>query len=100
MPFKVSFEALPDSVGTPVSFERGIQGLTEAVGEVQTRTAGLVGYAGEWHSHPARVAPAMSPDDLPQIVHVTLQLCMDGDPCVMLIVGDLDCPSISARVGH
>ena len=31
---------------------RGIDGLADAVKEASRRTAGVVGYLGEWHSHP------------------------------------------------
>jgi len=84
-------DALPppvDSVGTPVSFERGTQGLAEVVNEASRRTAAIVGYVGEWHSHPPRVSTNMSTDDVKQLLHLTVHLASDGDPAVMLIVGD------------
>lgn len=83
--------ALPppaDSVGTTVSFERGTQGLVDAVTEASRRTAGIVGYLGEWHSHPPRASTDMSQDDVKQLLHLTVHLATDGDPAVMLIVGE------------
>jgi integrative and conjugative element protein (TIGR02256 family) len=84
-------DALPppvDSVGTPVSFERGTQGLADVVNEASRRTAAIVGYVGEWHSHPPRASTNMSPEDVKQLLHLTVHLATDGDPAVMLIVGD------------
>lgn len=80
-----------DSIGTAASFERGTRGVPEAVREASRRTAGIVGYVGEWHSHPPRSSTNMSGDDLRQILHLTMHLGTDGDPCVMLIVGDAEC---------
>ena len=77
-----------DSVGTPTSFERGTQGLAQVVIEANRRTAGIVVYVGEWHSHPPRAPTDMSGDDVRQLLHLTVHLGTDGDPAVMLIVGD------------
>jgi integrative and conjugative element protein (TIGR02256 family) len=79
-----------DSVGTPKSFARGTEGLAEAVEEAGRRTAGIVGYVGEWHSHPPRISTDMSPDDVSQLLHLTVHLGSDGDPAVMLIVGNAE----------
>lgn len=89
-----------DSVGTPVSFTRGTQGLTEAVKEASRRTAGIVGYVGEWHSHPPRVSTDMSPDDMNQLLHLTVHLGSDGDPAVMLIVGEAEWSVMVGKVRH
>lgn len=89
-----------DSVGTPLSFMRGTQGLAEAVEEAGRRTAGIVGYVGEWHSHPPRISTDMSPDDVSQLLHLTVHLGSDGDPAVMLIVGDAEWSVIVGEVRH
>jgi len=41
-----------DSKKRPYAFERGIKDLPEEVKRIQDRTGGLLGYAGEWHTHP------------------------------------------------
>ncbi|HWB27615.1 MAG TPA: Mov34/MPN/PAD-1 family protein [Chitinophagaceae bacterium] len=41
-----------DSKGTATYFIRGIHGLPAAVNKVRSETGDMVGYIGEWHSHP------------------------------------------------
>lgn len=40
------------SLGTPVAFTRGITGLPELVNEIKYNTGEVIGYIGEWHTHP------------------------------------------------
>jgi len=80
----------PDSQSSPASFERGVAGLAEAVAEASRRTAGIVGYIGEWHSHPPGHSASPSRDDLVQLVHLALGMADDGLPAVQLIVGEQD----------
>lgn len=82
--------APPDSKSTPSSFERGIEGLKEAVDEAARRTAGIVGYVGEWHSHPRGHSASPSRDDWIQLIHLALGMGDDGLPGVQLIVGEND----------
>ena len=80
--------APPDSKATAGSFERGIEGLKEAVDEASRRTAGIVGYVGEWHSHPQGHSASPSRDDWIQLIHLALGMSEDGLPGVQLIVGE------------
>jgi integrative and conjugative element protein (TIGR02256 family) len=80
--------APPDSKATQESFERGVEGLAEAVRAASARTAGVVGYIGEWHSHPRGHSASPSPDDLWQLIHLALGMADDGLPAVQLIVGE------------
>jgi len=82
--------APPDSNSSPGSFERGIAGLVEAVQEASRRTAGIVDYIGEWHSHPPGHSATPSSDDIIQLVHLALGMADDGLPAVQLIVGEQD----------
>lgn len=41
-----------DSHGSPVAFTRGIRGLPELVNEIKFNTGEIIGYIGEWHTHP------------------------------------------------
>ena len=94
--------ALPapaDSTSTTGSFERGVDGLKEAVGEASRRTAGVVGYVGEWHSHPRGHSAAPSSDDVYQLIHLALGMDADGLPGVQLIVGENDIRVLSGAVG-
>ena len=82
--------APPDSTGTPESFKRGVIGLAPMVDEVLRRTGGVVGYIGEWHSHPDGSLTAPSADDLLQMLYLAQTLDQDGLPAVMMIAGEGD----------
>lgn len=80
----------PDSKAGTNFFERGTEGLADAVNEASARTAGMVRYIGEWHSHPPGHSASPSRDDLIQLVHLALGMADDGLPAVQLIVSDED----------
>ncbi len=82
--------APPDSKASSTSFERGVDGLAEAVKDAAERTAGTVRYIGEWHSHPPGHPASPSRDDLVQLIHLALGMADDGLPAVQLIVGEED----------
>lgn len=93
-----SLPAPPDSKSSPGSFERGIAGPADAVNEASRRTAGIVGYIGEWHSHPPGHSASPSQDDLVQLVHLALGMADDGLPGVQLIVGENDLQALQGTV--
>lgn len=80
----------PDSHHSTVHFERGVEGLLESYSEVQRRTGNVVGYLGEWHSHPPGHNARQSPDDLLQLFKLALGMADDGLPVIQLIVGERD----------
>ena len=80
----------PDSHHSEGHFIRGVAGLSEQHSEIQNRTANVVGYVGEWHSHPPGHSSRQSPDDLVQVMKLTLGMAEDGLPFVQLIVGEHD----------
>jgi integrative and conjugative element protein (TIGR02256 family) len=86
-----------DSVSDVDSFVRGTNGLAEAVSEANRRTAGVVGYVGEWHSHPPGVQATPSTDDLMQIAALATRMADDGLPVVSLIVGEDDIRLMQGR---
>lgn len=45
-------DAPADSVAECACFYRGINNLPKEIDEIKKRTGGLIGYIGEWHSHP------------------------------------------------
>lgn len=78
----------PDSRHGTGYFERGVEGLCESYSEVQRRTGNVVGYLGEWHSHPPGHSARQSPDDLLQLFKLALGMADDGLPVIQLIVGE------------
>jgi integrative and conjugative element protein (TIGR02256 family) len=90
--------APPDSISTPTSFERGTDGLLDAVSAASTRTAQVVGYIGEWHSHPPQHSASPSKDDIIQLAHLALGMDADGLPGIQLIVGEQDLRVLQAKI--
>ena len=41
-----------DSNGSPVAFTRGIVGLPKQIDDIKLQTGEVIGYIGEWHTHP------------------------------------------------
>ena len=84
-------DAMPapvDSEADPSGFVRGVAGLADAVSAASARTAGIVGYIGEWHSHPRNYPATPSGDDLRLLAHLGIAMLADGQPVLMLIVGE------------
>lgn len=90
--------APPDSKASPSSFERGVAGLAEAVKDAAKRTAGVVNYIGEWHSHPPGHSASPSRHDLVQLIHLALGMADDGLPAVQLIVGERELQVLQGAV--
>jgi integrative and conjugative element protein (TIGR02256 family) len=78
----------PDSERSPAAFERGQDGVSSEVARIADRTAGVVGYIGEWHSHPDGIPARPSPADYSQLLFLTNHLRDEGLPATILIVGD------------
>jgi hypothetical protein len=68
------------------------------VNEAAARTAGIVGYVGEWHSHPRGHSANPSPDDLIQLAELSLGMHADGLPALQLIVGESDIQVLQGMV--
>lgn len=97
----VIVDAVPapaDSKGTPTSFDRGVVGLREVVEDARNRTAGIVGYVGEWHSHPDGCPAAPSHDDLVQLVQLAVGMNEEGLPVIQVIVGSEEIGVVQAEV--
>ena len=80
--------APPDSREEPGGFIRGIAGLQEVVAEAGRRTAQIVRYVGEWHSHPPRHGAVASGDDVLLLATLSAGLREEGYPALMLIIGE------------
>jgi hypothetical protein len=70
-----------------------------SVAEAGRRTANIVRYLGEWHSHPRGHSAAPSRDDFYQLVYLATGMADEGLPALQLIVGegDLSIVSMQAR---
>jgi integrative and conjugative element protein (TIGR02256 family) len=79
--------APPDSQEEPGSFVRGTEGLQEVLTDAGKRTANIVGYIGEWHSHPQFSSAYPSQTDRELIARLTETLKLDGQPALMIIIG-------------
>lgn len=90
--------APPDSKANPVEFERGTEGLVDAIKEISRRTVGIVGYIGEWHSHPRGHTADESRDDIIQMIHLAQGMADDGLPALQLIVGEGDIHVLQGRM--
>jgi integrative and conjugative element protein (TIGR02256 family) len=76
-----------DSTGDLNSFIRGVEGLEENIQIAQIRTANVVSYIGEWHSHPPEASTNPSDHDIKLLTYLADNLNHDGLSGVMLIVG-------------
>ena len=90
--------APPDSKASRDSFERGVAGLADSVKDAWERTAGMVTYIGEWHSHPPGHCASHSRRDLLQLIHLAVGMADDGLPAVQLIVGEHDIELLHGEV--
>jgi len=82
--------ASSDSVSSPDGFIRGTLGVREAIEQAAELTANIVGYLGEWHSHPRNMSAWPSVIDGTLLAYLTEMLAMDGIPALMIIVGETD----------
>jgi integrative and conjugative element protein (TIGR02256 family) len=79
--------APPDSDADQSGFTRGVANLKTELEEVRRRTAYMVDYIGEWHSHPPFISAYPSGIDRLLIQELAETLKLDGQPAVMIIVG-------------
>jgi integrative and conjugative element protein (TIGR02256 family) len=77
-----------DSEADKSGFTRGSKDLEETILMAQARTANIVSYIGEWHSHPAGSSTEPSDQDILLLSYLTEALHHEGHPSVMLIVGE------------
>jgi integrative and conjugative element protein (TIGR02256 family) len=75
-----------DSHGTRAGFTRGVEGYPADIREVEERTGGILGYVGEWHTHPEG-STAPSPIDRGALAEIQQRLDAAGIPGVIVIVG-------------
>ena len=93
-------DALPapsDSSGDETGFTRGVSGLEAKLEECARRTADIVGYVGEWHSHPPGSSSTPSHMDVRLLAYLASCMKLDGLPVVMIIVGDDETTVLTGR---
>jgi integrative and conjugative element protein (TIGR02256 family) len=84
-------EMLPapaDSVERETHFIRGSYGLKPQIEAIQEATLGNLQYIGEWHSHPPKCSSNPSQDDKKLLTSLAAAQCKDGNPALILIVGE------------
>ena len=69
------------------AFVRGFADLRDAIRDIEARTGSQVSYIGEWHSHPDGTGVGRSDDDSELLRQIAGEMCADGWPGVMMIVG-------------
>lgn len=74
----------PDSKGTPSGFRRGTRRLPQTVDAVKKASGGLLGYVGDWHTHP-RGSGRISTTDIKAILQTKRDFDMAGMPTFILI---------------
>jgi hypothetical protein len=70
----------------------------ERIADASKRTAGIVQYIGEWHSHPKNCSATPSQYDISQLAYLSLNMADDGLPAVSLIVGEHDIQIMKGNV--
>jgi proteasome lid subunit RPN8/RPN11 len=88
-----------DSEADRTGFTRGIEGLAVVLEKVRLRTANIVDYIGEWHSHPPFTSASPSSIDRSLIKQLADALELDGQPALMVIVGSAGEMSLSVKEG-
>lgn len=86
-----------DSEADRTGFTRGVEGLKVILDDIARRTANIVHYIGEWHSHPAFTSAYPSCMDRALIKQLADALELDGQPALMIIVGRTGEVSVSVK---
>jgi integrative and conjugative element protein (TIGR02256 family) len=77
-----------DSIEQTISYIRGSDGLQAHVDEIDLVSGGMLGYVGEWHSHPSGYDATPSADDRRLFTWIGEHTRYRGRPPVMLIAAD------------
>jgi Prokaryotic E2 family A/ThiF family/Prokaryotic homologs of the JAB domain len=86
----VGLQSPTDSTEWPNLYIRGARDLSRTVALYKRRTDGMLGYVGEWHSHPSGCGSSPSTLDRQALANVAVELSADGLPALTLIVGERD----------
>ena len=83
-----SLSSPPDSENSPQHYIRGKEGVRENCDDILRRTADIVDFIGDWHSHPDNHSTAMSEDDVKLLMHHSLEMSRVGCPALIVILGE------------
>lgn len=83
-------EPPPDSVGWPYAFKMGVNEIPEKIGIFLQKSGGLIGYVGEWHSHPSG-SNRLSSTDRAAIQQISSALDKINRPTFTMIVTPNGC---------
>lgn len=83
-----SCEPPSNSEGSQMEFRRAAYETEEFMQNCLDRTADVITYVGEWHSHPEGVSPLPSVSDINQHAFVHDSLIKEGRPALMMIVSE------------
>lgn len=78
-------KAPSDSTSTPYAFVRGISHIPDEIQQIHERTGSMLGYVGEWHTHPNGM-PGLSDQDLLSVEKIKHNLDKVPMPTFILIV--------------
>ncbi len=79
-----------DSTEWPTLYIRGARDLSRRVRSHERATDGMLGYVGEWHSHPVGRDSSPSRLDRRALDNLAKEMGNDGLPALTLIVGEND----------
>jgi hypothetical protein len=77
-----------NSEASPTSFKRSAYCSMDVLDDCRERTADVVKYIGEWHSHPPNYGALPSQDDIGQLKFVSSELQTEGMPALMMIIAE------------
>ena len=80
--------APPDSEQSPTHFIRGAKTLKPMVDAISERSVGMIGYLGEWHSHPPGSLARPSGHDEKLFSYLETNIAPTGAPYFMTIIND------------
>ena len=80
--------APPDSKSYPYAFTRGIRDIPDYIYKIEALTGDMLGYVGEWHTHPAG-GPDLSGQDMEAVKKIKENLDKTSIPThVMIVTGN------------
>lgn len=77
-----------NSIASQSEFIRGDDGVKESIERAADLTANIVGYLGEWHSHPHNSSANPSSTDTVLLDYLAHSLALDCLPALMIIVSE------------
>ncbi len=80
-----AMKAPSDSISSPYAFVRGVSDIPDEIQQIHELTGSMLGYVGEWHTHP-KGTPSLSGQDLLSIKKIKHNLDKVPMPTFIIIV--------------